>query len=222
MQTNNSEDSSAGIAQERRPVAALVTTVVVDAGIPLAAYYGLRAAGLNQWWALLAGGAVPLLRTCHSIARHRRVDPIGAFVLMAMVVSTTMSLITGSPRVLLARESWGTGAFGLWILGSLLGRRPFLLDATVKFMPAHTARRWEDGWRHDARFRGGLRVVTALWGGVFLVDAAARVGMAFTMPVDSVPIASAVLLVALLILVQRGSVHYVRRSAAFAGVRTDG
>ncbi|WP_063772757.1 VC0807 family protein [Streptomyces sp. CT34] len=210
------------ISEERRPTAALVVSVVVDAGIPLAAYYGLRAAGLNQWWALAVGGTVPLLRAGHSIVRSRRVDPISAFVLVAMVLSTAMSLVTGSPRVLLARESWGTGAFGLWILGSLLGRRPFLLDATAKFMPAHAARRWEDGWRHDVRFRRGLRMVTAVWGGAFLVDAVARVVMAFTMPVDSVPIAGTVLLVALLILVQRGSVHYVRRAAAFAGVRTDG
>ncbi|MCU1685879.1 MAG: conserved rane protein of unknown function [Amycolatopsis sp.] len=43
-----------------------------------------------------------------------------------------VALITGDQRALLARESWLTGALGLWILGSLALARPFLLDVAIK------------------------------------------------------------------------------------------
>lgn len=38
---------------------AIVTNLVVDLVAPIALYYGLRAAGVDQLLALLAGGAAP-------------------------------------------------------------------------------------------------------------------------------------------------------------------
>ncbi|MCC2274809.1 hypothetical protein LKL35_05055 [Streptomyces sp. ET3-23] len=187
-----------------------VPALLLDVCVPLAGYYGLRAAGAGQWWALALSGTAPLLHTVWTLVRTRRIDSIGLFVLVTMALSAVMPLLTGSPRLLLARESWSTAAFGLWIVGSLLGRRPFLLDVTLKFLRGAAARRWEESWANDPRFRRRLRLVTVLWGGAFLLDAAARVVMAYTLPVDVVPVAGAVLLVVLLIVVRQGSVRVLR------------
>lgn len=187
-----------------------VPALLMDVCIPLVGYYGLRAAGAGQWWALVLSGIAPLLHTGRTLVRTRRIDSVGLFVLVTMVLSAVMPLLTGSPRLLLARESWSTAAFGLWIVGSLLGRRPFLLDVTLTFLRGAAARRWEEAWRDDPRFRRALRVVTVLWGGAFLLDAAARVVMAYTLPVDTVPVAGAALLVVLLIVVRQGSVRVLR------------
>jgi predicted PurR-regulated permease PerM len=56
-----------------------------------------------------------------------------------------------------------------------------------------------------------MRLMTIFWGIAFLLDAVARVVMAYTLPVDVVPIASAVLLAVLLTAIVQWSRSYGRR-----------
>ena len=66
---------------------------------------------------------------------------------------------------------------------------------------AHAARPaedWNRSWDTDVRFRTTMRVVTAAFGSAFLIDAAARVIMADTVPLDLVPILSVLLLLFML------------------------
>jgi hypothetical protein len=53
--------------------------------------------------------------------------------------------------------------------------------------------------------------MTAAWGVAFLLDAAARVVMASTLPVDLVPLLSTALLVVLLVVIVQASKAYGRR-----------
>jgi hypothetical protein len=62
-----------------------------------------------------------------------------------------------------------------------------------------------------AALRRTLRVMTAAWGLAFLVDAAARVVMAYTIPVDLVPLLSTALLALMLVAVVQGGKAYGRR-----------
>ena len=91
-------------------------------------------------------------------------------------------MVTADARLLVARESCLTGVVGLWILATLLACRPMLFEATVRFMPEAVAQQWQRDWETRPRFRRTLRVMTAAWGLAFLVDAAARVVMAYTIP----------------------------------------
>lgn len=45
-------------------------------------------------------------------------------------------------------------------------------------------------WDNDSRFRAQLRVLTAVWGPGFALDAVVRVVLAYTLPVDLVPLVS--------------------------------
>src|SRR5206468_1665065 len=90
-------------------VRSMLPTVVA----PLALFYGLRAAGVDQWWALVIGGIVPLLSVGHQLITTGKVDRLGVFVVFSMIVGTVVSLIHGDPRALLARESWGTAVIGI-------------------------------------------------------------------------------------------------------------
>jgi len=54
---------------------------------------------------------------------------------------------------------------------------------------------WETNWRDHPPFRHVLRVATAVWGAALLADAALRVVMAATLPVDAVPLLDDVLLI---------------------------
>ncbi|MEU3989871.1 VC0807 family protein [Streptomyces platensis] len=185
-------------ALRRRLAAQLLFELV----LPLGSYYGLRAAGASQWLSMVAGGVLLLPWIGYGIVRRRRVEAMAVFTLSLVVAGTLLSLISGSPRVLMIRDSWLTAAIGLWVLGTLLTRRPFIMSASRGIVIAKVGEaglaRWEARWDAEPTFRHHLRLVTAVWGAVFLLDAVLRVVLAYTIPVDAFPLTSTVLWLALL------------------------
>ncbi|SFN90782.1 hypothetical protein SAMN05216207_102431 [Pseudonocardia ammonioxydans] len=186
----------------------------LDIAAPLALFYGLRWVGVNQWLALILSGVVPVLTLVYRFVTERRIGLPAVFTLTILGAGTAIGFLTGDPRLLLARESYLTGLVGLWIIATLWLPRPFLLSATLPLLPATTARSWERDWANDATFRRVLRVMTFAWGMAFLLDAVARIVMAYTLPVDLVPLLSVALLVVLLIAVVQVSKAYGRRLVA--------
>ncbi|MFB7630166.1 VC0807 family protein [Streptomyces sp. NPDC056149] len=180
----------------------LVAQVLFELVVPLGSYYGLRALGAGQWLSMVAGGLLTLPWIVHGIVRQRRVEAMAVFTLCLVVVGALLSAITGSPRVLMVRDSWLTAAIGFWVLGTLLTRRPFIMTASRGIVIAKVGEAglvaWEARWDVEPTFRHHLRLVTAVWGAVFLLDAALRVVLAYTIPVDSFPLVSTVLWLALL------------------------
>ncbi|MEV0106291.1 VC0807 family protein [Nocardia sp. NPDC050799] len=195
---------------ERDPRRELIS-LGLDAALPLALFYGLRMAGIDQWLALVISGAVPILRIGHTLARRRRVNRVTLFTLSMLLCGTAVGLLTSDPRLLLARESYITALIGLWMLGSLLGRHPFILTTMLAMLPPSSAQSWRDNWEKEPAFRRVMRIMTAAWGCAFVIDAVSRVVMAYTLPVDSVPLLSALLLVVMLVIVVQWSKSYGRR-----------
>ncbi|MFD9125825.1 VC0807 family protein [Kitasatospora sp. NPDC059571] len=185
-------------ALRRRLAAQLLFELV----IPLGSYYGLRAAGAGQWLSMIAGGLLLLPWIGYGIVRQRRVEAMAVFTLSLVVAGTLLSLITGSPRVLMVRDSWVTAAIGFWVLGTLLTRRPFIMAASRGVVIAKVGEAglvaWEGRWDVEPMFRHHLRLITAVWGSVFLLDAVLRVVLAYAIPVDAFPLTSTVLWLALL------------------------
>jgi intracellular septation protein A len=181
MTTTATKTSAAG---------AIVTNLVVDLIAPIALYYGLRAAGVDQLLALLAGGAAPLVHVIWQVARTRKVGGLALFTLTILVLSVAASFLTGSERFLLAKDGWLTAAAGLWLLATLRTNRPFIYEAARPIADAK-AKTPEDSWTHrfatSESFRHGMRVVTAAWGIALVLDAVVRGVMAYTLPVDLVP-----------------------------------
>lgn len=180
-------------ALRRRLAAQLLFELV----IPLGSYYGLRAAGAGQWLSMVVGGVLLLPWIGYGIVRQRRVEAMAVFTLSLVVAGTLLSLITGSPRVLMIRDSWLTAAIGLWVLGTLLTRRPFIMTASRGIVIAKVGEAglaaWEARWDEEPAFRHHLRLVTAVWGAVFLLDALLRVVLVYTIPLDVFPLTSTVL-----------------------------
>jgi hypothetical protein len=127
---------------------------------------------------------------------------MAVFTLSLVVVATVLSLITGSPRVLNLRDSWLTAAIGLWILGTLLGGRPFIMMSSRGIVIAKVGEaglaEWEARWDVEPAFRHHLRLLSAVWGAVFLLDSVLRVALVYTISVDAFPLTSTLLWLAML------------------------
>lgn len=160
---------------------------------------------------VMLGAAGPLARLTVTVIRVRRLDRLGVFTLSVLTAGTLVGLFSADPRLLLARESWLTALVGVWLLVSLLGTRPVLFEVTVAVTPPAAASQWRADWDGNATFRRIFRAMTAAWGAAFLLDAVARVVMAYTLPVDVVPAASIGLLVVMLIAIVQATKAYARR-----------
>jgi hypothetical protein len=151
--------------------------VIFDVAAPLAAYNLLRSAGLSAVTALVLSGVFPALGVTIGAVRNRRLDVVGAVVLAGIVVGTVLGLVSHSARLVLVEGSVPTGIFGVACLGSLWARRPLMFSAIQEFIGPDTAKGQEMTrlWHHVDDYRRDVRVVTAVWGVAFLVEAALRV-----------------------------------------------
>lgn len=204
----------------RRRFAAML---VLDVAAPLMLYYALRAGGVGVWTALVVGSVIPLGRMAITAVIRRRVEQPALFTLVLLAVGTAVGVLTADPRLLMVRESYVTAITGGWILLSLRSPQPLVMTATLGFLPANAAASWRHAWRDSAQFRRLMRGMTVAFGAAFLLDAAARVVMAYLLPLDFVPAAGAVLLVVLLIgVVQAGKAYGRRHLQPVLDDRADG
>ncbi len=188
-----------------------VLMLMADVAAPLLLYYLLRAVGVGIWTALIVGSIVPLSRIAVSAVHRRRIEQPALFALTLLGVATAVGVITTDPRLLVVRESYLTAVVGGWILFTLRSPQPLVMTATLGFMSPAAAVSWRRAWRDDARFRRLMKGMTLAFGFAFLIDAAARVLMAYLLPLDIVPLLSALLLVLLLVAVVQGGKAYGRR-----------
>jgi hypothetical protein len=210
MTASSSAADAAGRDRTASPQREIVLSLVLNAVAPIAVFYGLRAAGVGQWQALLLGLVPPAAKAIHAVITKRRVDMLAGLVLTALLLSVALSFLTGSPRTLLARDGWVTAVVGIWILLTLR-RTPYYLYALRTFTGGTLREQINAAWRDTPAFRRVVRGSTAIWGSALLLDAVSTVVLAYTMPIDSVPLIGALKLVALIVLAEVASQVYFRR-----------
>ena len=190
--------------------------------LPLAVFYGLRAAGAGAYAALLAGTAVSVGATAVDVIRQRSIGPLTLFVVSLMVFSTAVSLLAGDVRFLLARGAWATGLSGLWFLVSAFTARPLVYRFSRPLLEGRFGwpGNWNQLWTDMPRFRRIWRVTGIMWGAGLLLDCGLRILMAYTLPVDSVPVLSTVLSAATsAALIAAANIYYQATGAARKGSR---
>jgi hypothetical protein len=173
----------------------IVPTLVFDAILPVVIFNVLTAYHVPTLYALIGGGASPLFNNLRTLIRSRRLEPIGVMVLFFLIVGAVTSLISGSVFFALIKDSFLTGTAGLVFLATLLAKRPITFYAMRGFVAGDDPERiaWWDGlWVHH-EFRHGMRVVTVVWGGIYLVEAVARVFMALKLTPAQVVMASPIM-----------------------------
>ena len=189
-------DASVSAGRDSRALWGAVAGIVV----PIAAYYVLRAAGASVWLALAAGAVLPAAGTIAGLVRHRRADPMGLLIVGALLLSAVLSLATGSPRALLARDGMLTAAWAVYMYASMLAARPVtfviarpllegrrVYDHATRGWARPAPQTWDELWQRLPRFRRIWQVCTVIWGTAILADAVIRVIMAATLPLGIVP-----------------------------------
>ena len=202
----------------RRVVRANVLTVVFEVLVPMAVFYGLRAAGVGQWWSLMAGVLVAAPYVLWTVVRDRRVDLVALVTMSVLVLSVVLGLLSADPRTLAVREGWTAalgGLIGAWMLVTVVVGRPaqLTLGRTVAEIKrgAEGAAAWADRWNTDARFRRGLRIDTAVWGAVLLLGAVLHVVLVYLLPIDLIALVTTVVWFASLACLITWHVWFLRR-----------
>ncbi|MBZ6473434.1 hypothetical protein K9U14_08630 [Streptomyces griseocarneus] len=163
--------------------------LVVDALLPMAAYYALREGfGMSTFAALAWSSALPALRTVWGLVRDRRLNGLAALILTVNALGLLLTTVTGDVRLMLAKESAGSGVVGVAVLLSVLAGRPLMtagLRPWVTRGDAAKSAAWDRLMVRSARFRRAERTFSAVWGGALLAESVARVVGAYTLPADT-------------------------------------
>lgn len=161
--------------------------LLLDVGVPLGSYYLMRHFGVPLVTALAISGLLPAVRVLWSLIRERTADGLALAVLALTVVSIPIAFITGSPKLLLAKESLGTGALGVWLIISVLLARPAMVNGFRAFLARSegSAAAWEQLVADSAAFRGCLRAATMVWGVGFVVECLGRMAIVALVPINT-------------------------------------
>lgn len=165
-----------------RPVVGIVGSTAL--------YYLLRHLGVSVYAALVVGAVLSLVPACVALVRGSRPGGLEAFFTVLLFASFAISLVPGDERFLLAKDALVTGGVGAWFLASLRrADRPLAYQFARPMVEGRLGwpEDWEGLWEREAWWRRMWRTSSILWAIGTLVDAAARVVMAYTLPPDAVP-----------------------------------
>jgi intracellular septation protein A len=157
-----------------------------DVGLPAVVFYVCRALGFDILLALAAGGLAALIRVGFIAAVRHRLDGLAALVGVTFALLLVVSLLTGDPRILLARESILSGAAGLLLVGSCVIGRPVLYTLLRRLNAGkdELLAQLDERWRTQPSFRRHFALLSAVFGGGLLTESIARLLLIYLLPID--------------------------------------
>ncbi|GAA0606052.1 hypothetical protein GCM10010174_23650 [Kutzneria viridogrisea] len=208
--------------EERRAALRGLLPLVVDILLPLGAYYLLSNLGVPTIWALALSGLIPAGRTIWSFLRNGAPDRLALVVLVFTVVGIPISLLTGSPQFMLAKESVGILPLGLLVIGAGLRGKPMMAAAVKPFLAGSSAKAaaWEHLLATSPEFRGHLVTASTVWGMGMVLEFFARLAVIYLLPFDTAVWATNIPLIAMIVLCNVAQRPAVARAAAMLGQHT--
>jgi hypothetical protein len=145
--------------------------------------------------ALLLSSLPPIIIwSLWQLVHSRKLDVIGMLVIAGIAASLVATTLGGNPRLLLVRESFITGIFGLVFLGSLWFPRPLMFHiakATVAkqgIAEAQFAERWS-----IPGFRQTFYLMTVVWEAGLIAQMVLQVILAFALSIEQDLVVSPIL-----------------------------
>jgi hypothetical protein len=170
-----------------QPGSSLVQTLAIEIAVPLGVYYGLHSLGASDFAALALAGVFPLARTLFQFARYRTINGLALVVLVTNVVGMLLTFVSGDARMMIAKDSLGSGITGLVILVSAFTAAPIMTKTLRPFLTRGQAAN-EAAWERlsgTGDFDAILRRCSVIWGIGFVLESSVRIAGAFTLPVST-------------------------------------
>ena len=200
----------------------LLVSVALNALVPVVLYqFSKRYFSASELAALSVAALFPLLWSVGDLLRVGSLDPVAILSLASIVVSMIAVAFGGSPRLLLIRESFFTGAFGIACLASLATPRPIMFYFARYFTAGRDPGRVAEfnlGWQRPG-FRRTMRLITVVWAMTSLVEFAVRIALVYTLPAATVLVVSPIVLGGLLVATISWTFAYGKRMRARAEAR---
>jgi hypothetical protein len=181
------DETPAVTGKRKRGVLRSWVTLVIDGVVPLGGYYLLRHYGVDLTTALAITSIVPALRVVWVAVRERSTEPLAMAVLLVTLISIPIALIGGSARILLAKESIGTGPVGLWMIYSALRGKGAMTEPYRAFLVRSSAAAgaWDRLMEGNRRFQRSVRGISLVWGVTMVVSFVVHLVLALALPIDT-------------------------------------
>ena len=155
-----------------------IIRTVLEVGTPLVAFYGLRATGQSEYFALLAATIVAGIPVGYGLVKARQLDPYSGYLMLMFGLTLAVALVTTDPRLVLAGQTLVGGAAAAVFLASCLVGKPMTQFVAARFMPAATEHT-PTAAIHALHIR-----LSAVVGVGLVIQVAILLGIIFTFPFD--------------------------------------
>ncbi|OBC01809.1 hypothetical protein A5784_17025 [Mycobacterium sp. 852013-50091_SCH5140682] len=157
-----------------------IVRTVLEVAAPLIAFYGLRATGHSEYFALLAATIVAGIPVVYSLARSRRLDPYCGYLMLMFGLTLTVALVTTNPQLILAGQTLVGAAAAVIFLASCALGKPMTQFIAARFMPMTAT----SGDRMPAALQSLHIRLTVIVGVGLLIQVAVLLVIIFTLPFD--------------------------------------
>lgn len=169
----------------RAMAGSFLLTAVFDIGVAIVVFDLAKSRGVSDQIAYLLSGVGPLIMVVITWIRARALSGASVIILLFLVLSSLAAFIGGTdPRLLIVKDSAVTGGFGAACLLSLLLPKPMMFYFGAKFGTDGTKAgiaNWYSLWKYP-QFRKSQYQINNLWGVAYLIEAALRVLLVYTIP----------------------------------------
>lgn len=176
----------------RSPTKGILIDIFLNTAIPWMLYrLSKHYISPSELTALLIATTFPVAKNIVGFTRRRQLDPVSVLVLSGIVTGIIALFLSGSPKILLIRESLFTGIFGLACLLSLL---PYFFPRPIMFYfgryflagdDIEKRRRFDESWQKpQARFTN--RLITVVWGLVYTGEFAIKIILVEILSIEAV------------------------------------
>jgi intracellular septation protein A len=194
---------------QRRSLRPLFQTILLDVAPPLVAYYGLRAAGVSEYVALLSATVLSGLRVVYGVVRSRRLDPFAIYLLLTFGLSLAVGLATSDARLILVGNTFVNGLGGLFFLGSCFVGTPLTQVVGERFGRAEVVDEAAAARRRRVHVQ-----LSAMWGIGLLIEVGIRLVVIANLSVDAANGVSSAITLPVIGLLVLATVVVGRRNAA--------
>ncbi|KAG2220119.1 hypothetical protein INT45_006147 [Circinella minor] len=160
----------------------VVFMLLIQIGIPLLLYYGLRNK-IGVVYALVISGIPPFLNVIYGFIRKRQIEVLGCIISVSFILSAVVSIVSGDERAALVRDSSVGAIVGCMFLVTLIPIHNRYVDLypltfiMAEQMYADVKYKWTDHegnsqeqnitrwqWEHVTFFKINMYIQTACWG----------------------------------------------------------